>query len=193
MVAAEDVALQVWPAFSTEEAGRDLFMVLKHLDFVNPNILNVRVASFFVLVHTPIRSMTAKTKKATAKSKTASGVKKTPLKRAPRAKKATAEETHRLRIRVRAYEHGVLDRSVKQIIDTAARHNATVIGPIPLPIDIKKYTVNRSSFIDKDSREQFEMRIHKRMIDILNPAPKVIEALTNIDLPSGVSIDVKML
>ena len=100
---------------------------------------------------------------------------------------------HRLRIRVRAYEHGILDRSVKQIIDTAARYNAEIVGPVPLPIDIKKYTVNRATFIDKDSREQFEMRIHKRMIDILNPAPKVIEALTNIDLPSGVSIDVKML
>ncbi|MBV9159707.1 MAG: 30S ribosomal protein S10 [Candidatus Kaiserbacteria bacterium] len=108
-----------------------------------------------------------------------------------RAKKADA--SHRLRIRVRAYEHGVLDSAVKQIIDVAARHSATVVGPVPLPIDIKKYTVNRSSFIDKDSREQFEMRIHKRMIDILNPAPKVIEALTNIDLPSGVSIDVKMM
>ena len=110
---------------------------------------------------------------------------------APKAKKADA--SHRLRIKVRAYEHGVLDGAVKQIIDVAARHNAEVIGPVPLPIDIKKYTVNRAAFIDKDSREQFEMRIHKRMIDILNPAPKVIEALTNIDLPSGVSIDVKMM
>ena len=98
-----------------------------------------------------------------------------------------------MRIRVRAYEHGILDSSVKQIIDTAARYNAHVIGPVPLPIDIKKYTVNRAAFIDKDSREQFEMRIHKRMIDILNPAPKVIEALSNIDLPSGVNIDVKMM
>ncbi len=103
------------------------------------------------------------------------------------------DTTHRLRIKVRAYEHGVLDGAVKQIIDVAARHNAEVVGPVPLPIDIKKYTVNRAAFIDKDSREQFEMRIHKRMIDILNPAPKVIEALTNIDLPSGVSIDVKMM
>jgi small subunit ribosomal protein S10 len=109
----------------------------------------------------------------------------------PRVKKS--DNIHRLRIRVRAYEHGVLDGAVKQIIDVAARHNATVVGPVPLPIDIKKYTVNRASFIDKDSREQFEMRIHKRMIDILNPEGKVIEALTNIDLPSGVSIDVKMM
>ncbi len=112
--------------------------------------------------------------------------------RASRSKKA-GEGAHRLRIRVRAYEHGVLDGAVKQIIDVAARHNAKIIGPVPLPIDIKKYTVNRSSFIDKDSREQFEMRIHKRMIDIMNPEAKVIEALTNIDLPSGVSIDVKMM
>jgi len=110
-----------------------------------------------------------------------------------RSGKVAAPTMHRLRIRVRAYEHGILDRSVKQIIDTAARYNAEIVGPVPLPIDIKKYTVNRATFIDKDSREQFEMRIHKRMIDILNPAPKVIEALTNIDLPSGVSIDVKML
>lgn len=116
---------------------------------------------------------------------------KTAKKRASRSKKG--EGAHRLRIRVRAYEHGVLDKSVKQIIDTAARYNATVVGPVPLPIDIRKYTVNRSSFIDKDSREQFEMRIHKRMIDIRNPEAKVIEALTNIDLPSGVSIDVKMM
>ncbi len=113
-------------------------------------------------------------------------------KRPTRGKKeATAPS--RLRIRVVAYEHAILDNAVKQIIDVAARHNAHVVGPVPLPIDIKKYTVNRASFIDKDSREQFEMRIHKRMIDILNPATKVIEALTNIDLPSGVSIDVKMM
>lgn len=111
----------------------------------------------------------------------------------PRKGKKAADAAHRLRIKVLAYEHGVLDVSVKQIIDTANRYNATIVGPVPLPVDIKKYTVNRASFIDKDSREQFEMRIHKRMIDILNPAAKVIEALTKIDLPSGVSIDVKMM
>lgn len=116
-----------------------------------------------------------------------------PAHRAPSKSGKKANASHRLRIRVRAYEHAVLDGAVKQIIDVAARHNATVVGPVPLPIDIRKYTVNRAAFIDKDSREQFEMRIHKRMIDILNPEPKVIEALTNIDLPSGVSIDVKMM
>lgn len=98
-----------------------------------------------------------------------------------------------LRIRVRAYENKILDASVKQIIDTATRYDAVVRGPIPLPTEIKKYTVNRSSFIYKNSREQFEMRIHKRLIDIENPAPKVIEALTNLSMPSGVDIDVKMM
>lgn len=135
------------------------------------------LAKLGVIVHTPMRSMTAT---------------KTAAKPRARGKKG-GEAANRLRIKVRAYEHAVLDRAVKQIVDVAARYNATVIGPVPLPIDIKKYTVNRSSFIDKDSREQFEMRIHKRMIDILNPEGKVIEALTNIDLPSGVSIDVKMM
>lgn len=103
------------------------------------------------------------------------------------------DEIQKLRIRVRAYENKILDLSVKQIIDTASRFDATVVGPIPLPTEIKKYTVNRSTFVHKDSREQFEMRTHKRVIDIMNPSGKVIEALTNLSLPSGVSIDVKMM
>lgn len=98
-----------------------------------------------------------------------------------------------LRIRVRAYENKILDASTKQIIDTATRYDAKVRGPIPLPTEIKKYTVNRSPFIYKNSREQFEMRVHKRLIDIENPSPKVIEALTNLSMPSGVDIDVKMM
>jgi len=114
--------------------------------------------------------------------------------RAPRAKKAKViGEAPHLRIRVRAYEHKILDASLKQIMDTAARYDAEIHGPVPLPTEIKKYTVNRSSFIDKNSREQFEMRVHKRLIDIINPNPKVIEALTNLSLPSGVNIDVKMM
>lgn len=97
-----------------------------------------------------------------------------------------------LRIRVRAYENKILDNSVKQIIDTALRHDAGILGPVPLPTEIKKYTVNASPFVFKDAREQFEIRTHKRLIDILNPSPKTIEALTNLNLPSGVEIDVKM-
>ena len=108
-------------------------------------------------------------------------------------KDSASENISKLRIRVRAYEHKILDVSVKQIIDTALRFDAEVVGPIPLPTDIKRYTVNRSSFVYKDAREQFEMRMHKRVIDIKNPGPKVIEALTNLSLPSGVSIDVKMM
>ena len=120
--------------------------------------------------------------------------KKTPVTKAPRAKKAKTEgEVPHLRIRVRAYEHKILDASLRQIMDIASRYDVTVNGPVPLPTEIKKYTVNRSSFIDKNSREQFEMRVHKRLIDIINPNPKVIEALTNLSLPSGVNIDVKMM
>ena len=106
--------------------------------------------------------------------------------------KTAAGTINKLRIRVQAYEHKILDASVKQIIDTATRFDAKVVGPIPLPTQIKKYTVNRSTFVHKDAREQFEMRTHKRVIDILNPGPKVVEALTNLSLPSGVNIDVKM-
>ena len=108
-------------------------------------------------------------------------------------KKSSGDDVQKLRIRVRAYENKILDTSVKQIIDTAMRFDAKVVGPIPLPTEIKKYTVNRSTFVYKDAREQFEMRMHKRVIDILNPGAKVIEALTNLSLPSGVSIDVKMV
>lgn len=98
-----------------------------------------------------------------------------------------------LRIRVRAYESKVLDASVKQIMDTAMRYDAVIQGPVPLPTEIKKYTVNRASFIYKNTREQFEIRVHKRLIDIINPNAKTVEALTNLSLPSGVDIDVKML
>jgi small subunit ribosomal protein S10 len=110
-----------------------------------------------------------------------------------KSKKGSTDSVHKLRIRVRAYEHKILDASVKQIIDTALRYDAKVVGPIPVPTAIKKYTVNRSTFVHKDAREQFEVRIHKRLIDILNPSSKVIESLTNLSLPSGVSIDVKMV
>lgn len=99
----------------------------------------------------------------------------------------------KLRIRVRAYENKILDASVKQIMDTALRHDAKIMGPTPLPTEIKKYTVNRSPFIYKNTREQFEIRTHKRVIDIMNPNAKTIEALTNMSLPSGVDIDVKMM
>ncbi len=114
---------------------------------------------------------------------------------APKVSKeaAVASDRFKMRVRVSAYEHKILDASVRQIMDTAGRYDAVVEGPIPLPTGIKKYTVNRSSFIDKNAREQFEMRIHRRLIDIINPSPKVIESLTNLSLPSGVNVDVKMM
>ena len=119
---------------------------------------------------------------------------KETTKKAPKAKIVAKEgESARLRIRVRAYEHKILDASLKQIMDTAIRYDVEFYGPVPLPTEIKKYTVNRSAFVFKNAREQFEMRVHKRLIDILNPNQKIIEALTNLSLPSGVNIDVKMM
>lgn len=119
--------------------------------------------------------------------------KKSATKKAPKTAKSSSDSISKLRIRVRAYEYKILDLSVRQIIDTALRYDAKVEGPIPLPTEIKKYTVNRSSFVYKNAREQFEMRVHKRVIDILNPTPKIMEALTNLSLPSGVNIDVKII
>lgn len=112
----------------------------------------------------------------------------------PSKKSSKKEEAvSKLRIRVMAYEYKILDLSVKQIIDTAIRYDAKVVGPIPLPTEIKKYTVNRSPFVYKNSREQFEMRIHRRVIDIINPSPKIMDSLTNLSLPSGVNVDVKII
>ncbi len=101
-------------------------------------------------------------------------------------------ETPKIRIRARAYESKALDLAVKLIVDTAKRLEAIVMGPVPLPTEFTKYTVLRSTFVYKNAREQFEMRVHKRLIEIDNPSQKVIEALTNLSLPSGVDVDVKM-
>lgn len=109
------------------------------------------------------------------------------------ATKTTDETEQKLRIRVRAYDHKILDASVQEILDTAIRYEADVAGPVPLPTEKKKYTVNRSTFVHKDAREQYEMRTHKRLIDIADPDSQVIDALTNLDLPSGVQIDVQMV
>lgn len=103
-----------------------------------------------------------------------------------------SEAKQKIRIKLCAYDHKVIDSSTKQIIETIARYGVEVLGPVPLPIEIHKYTVNRSSFVHKDAREQFEIRIHKRLLDILNPSPKVIEALRNLTLPAGVDIEIKM-
>jgi len=111
----------------------------------------------------------------------------------PKKSSRKEEPISKLRIRVMAYEYKILDLSVKQIIDTAIRYDAKIVGPIPLPTEIKKWTVNRSPFVYKNAREQFEMRVHRRVIDIVNPSPKIMDALTNLSLPSGVNIDVKIM
>lgn len=98
----------------------------------------------------------------------------------------------RVRIKIKAYDYKIIDQSAKTIIETAERSGAKISGPIPLPVEIKKYTVNRSTFVHKDSREQYEMRIHKRLIDILEPTPKTIDELTNLNLPAGVDVEIKM-
>lgn len=97
----------------------------------------------------------------------------------------------KLRIRVRAYDHKILDSSINQILGAVHRQGAEIKGPVPLPVEIRKYTVNRSTFVHKNAREQFEMRIHKRLFDILNPNPKIIDALTNLNLPAGIDIEIK--
>ena len=101
-------------------------------------------------------------------------------------------KSDKIRIRLRAYDHRLLDRSVARIVETVRSTGATVVGPVPLPTRIHRFTVNRSPFIDKKSREQFEMRIHKRMIDILNPSGETTDALMRLDLPAGVDVDIKL-
>ncbi|MDO8752139.1 MAG: 30S ribosomal protein S10 [Candidatus Wolfebacteria bacterium] len=102
------------------------------------------------------------------------------------------EQQEKLRIRIKAYDAKLIENSARQIIEAIRRHGGETVGPIPLPTEIRKYTVNRSTFVHKKAREQFEMRIHKRLIDILNPAQKTVESLSDLNLPSGVDIEVKM-
>ena len=97
-----------------------------------------------------------------------------------------------IRIRLKAFDHRILDTSAKEIVSTAKRTGAQVRGPVPLPTRIERYTVNRSPHIDKKSREQFELRTHKRLIDILDSRPQTIDALTKLDLPAGVNIEIKV-
>ena len=98
----------------------------------------------------------------------------------------------KIRIRLKAFDHRIVDQSAAQIVETAERTGAAVIGPIPLPTHIQKFTVIRSPFIDKDSREQFEIRTHKRLLDIVEPTSKTIDSLTKLNLPSGVDIEIKL-
>jgi small subunit ribosomal protein S10 len=104
----------------------------------------------------------------------------------------TDSNRQKIRIKIKAYDHKVIDQSAKQIVETALRNGASVRGPIPLPTSVSKFTVNRSTFVHKDAREQFEMRVHKRLVDIIDLNPKIIDALTNLNLPAGVFVEIKM-
>ena len=110
----------------------------------------------------------------------------------PAKKTESTEASTRIRIKIKAYDNKIIDQSAKKIIETAQRTGANIAGPVPLPTEIHKVTVNKSTFVHKDARDQFEMRTHKRLIDIVNPTAKTIESLTNLDLPAGVDIEIKM-
>jgi small subunit ribosomal protein S10 len=97
-----------------------------------------------------------------------------------------------IRIRLKAYDHRLLDQSVKTIVETAKRSGAKVCGPIPIPTDIQRFTVNRSPHIDKKSREQFEIRTHKRVVDIVDWLPQTVDALMKLELAAGVGVDIKL-
>lgn len=99
----------------------------------------------------------------------------------------------KLRLRIKSYDQRLIDNSCRQIVDVLERSHASIVGPIPLPTEFRKYTINRASFVYKNSREQFELRVHKRIIDILNPASRLIESLSDLNLPVGVDIEIKMI
>ncbi len=101
--------------------------------------------------------------------------------------------TEKMRIKVKAYDHKILENAVKKIVETIKRTGGNISGPVPLPTEIEKFTILRAVHKYKDSREQFEMRTHKRLIDIKNPSKETIEALSHLDLPSGVDIQIKMI
>ncbi len=103
-----------------------------------------------------------------------------------------ADNEQKIRIRLKAYDHEVVDESARKIAETVVRTSAFIRGPVPLPTEIHRYTVIRSPHVNKDSREHFEMRIHKRLIDILSPTPKTVDSLMRLDLPAGVEVEIKL-
>ena len=107
-------------------------------------------------------------------------------------KEVKEESQFRIRIKIRAYDHKVIDQSTKTIIETVDRSGAKIIGPIPLPTEKKKFTVLRSTFVHKDARDQYEMRVHKRLLDIIDPTPQTVDALQSLNLPAGVDLEIKM-
>lgn len=140
---------------------------------------------------------TAAAKRAEVKAPAAPGpakIKASPQAPTPRGVAAPPKEepTSRIRVKIRAYDSRIIDQATKTIVETAERHDAKVVGPVPLPTEKVKITVNRSTFVHKNAREQFELRVHKRLIDIINATPKCLDALMSLQLPAGVDIEVKM-
>lgn len=109
------------------------------------------------------------------------------------AKKVEEVKAPQVRIIVKSFDYTIIDEAAKSIVDTAERNGSIVSGPVPLPTKIKKYTVNRSYFVNKDARDQYEIRTHKRLVDIKEPTPKTIESLQNLSLPAGVDVEIKMM
>lgn len=111
---------------------------------------------------------------------------------AKKAQTTTQDQGPRVRIKIRAFDNKIIDNATKTIIETAERNGAKVVGPVPLPTEKNKFSVNRSTFINKTAQEQYEIRTHKRLVDIVDPTPKAIDALMNLNLPSGVDVEIKM-
>ncbi len=108
------------------------------------------------------------------------------------SKASSKDFKQRIRIKIKAFDHKIIDQSTRTIMEAVQRNDEQIFGPIPLPVEKKRYTVNRSTFVHKDARDQYEMRIHKRLIDIVEPTQKTIEDLSNLNLPAGVDVEIKM-
>jgi small subunit ribosomal protein S10 len=120
-------------------------------------------------------------------------IKKEEKEAATKGKKEEQEVKQKIRIKIKAFDHKIIDKSTKTIIETVQKSSATIFGPIPLPTERVRYTVNRSTFINKDARDQYEMRVHKRIVDIVEPSAKTVEDLSNLNLPAGVDVEIKMV
>ena len=107
-------------------------------------------------------------------------------------KNDSGEFKTKIRIKIKSFDHKIIDQAAKTIMETVQKNDANVSGPVPLPIEKRKYTVNRSTFVHKDARDQYEMRVHKRVLDIINPTPQTVDALQNLNLPAGVDLEIKM-
>ncbi len=124
---------------------------------------------------------------------TAEKIKKEEKEAATKTKREEQEARQKIRIKIKAFDHKIIDKSTKTIIETVQKSGAVIFGPVPLPTEKVRYTVNRSTFVNKDARDQYEMRVHKRIIDIVEPSAKTVEDLSSLNLPAGVDVEIKMV